>query len=432
MLYKKTILGLVVALMAALVLSACSVQIQLPNQTIQFGKPVASATPLAAVPTTPEAILAPAPTATLSAQTGTQSYLDEEKAFMQVYELASPSVVQIVVNLPAQSAAQNGLQPQIPNNPRTPQGTPQAPTGQDQAVGSGFIYDTLGHIITNNHVVDGATRIVVTFSDGSQAAGTLIGNDPASDLAVIQVKVDASLLKPITLGDSDKLKVGQLVAAIGDPFGLQGSMSTGIVSGLGRLLALDQTTGNAGHFSIPDMVQTDAAINPGNSGGPLLNLAGEVIGVNTAIESPVRANSGVGYAVPSSIVRQVVPDLIKNGRTQHPWLGLSGGTLNADLARAMNLDPNTRGVLISSVVDNAPAAKAGLRSSSTPATIDGLQTQVGGDIITAIENKPVKVFDDLLTYLIRYTHSGQIVTLDILRDGKPMQVKVTLEPRPTQ
>ena len=399
-----------IVLLIALVLSACAPA----AAQQQLAQPGTTATPIIA---TPGASNAPA-----------AGILAEEQAFISLYERVNPSVVNIRVVL--KEGAGLGTTPEfdIPGFPQSP--TPEAPQGLLQAQGSGFVFDTLGHIVTNNHVVAAADKIVVTFSDGSEAAATLVGADPDSDLAVIKVDVDASQLKPVSLGDSDQLKVGQIVIAIGNPFGLEGSMTTGIVSGLGRLLPAGGQTPNGQSYSIPDMVQTDASINPGNSGGPLLDIQGNVIGVNTAIESPVRANSGVGYAVPADIVGKVVPALIQNGQVEHPYLGIAGGTLSADIARAMNLDSGQRGVLVSEVTTGGPAAKAGLRGSSTETTIDGLPVNIGGDVIVGIDDRTVQEFDDLLGYIVRQANVGQTVTLHILRDGQPQDVNVTLEARP--
>ncbi len=354
-----------------------------------------------------------------------------QQAFIGLYDRVNPSVVNVRVVL--QEDAQSGGIPDfnfdIPGFPELP--TPELPQGGPQvSQGSGFVYDTAGHIVTNNHVVDGADRIVVTFSDGTEAAATLIGADPDSDLAVIKVNVDSSELRPVTLGSSDALQVGQIVIAIGNPFGLEGSMTTGIVSGLGRLLPAGAQTPGGQRYSIPDIVQTDAAINPGNSGGPLLDLEGSVIGVNTAIESPTRASSGVGYSVPVDIVKQVVPELIENGKVEHPWLGISGQTISADLARAMNLDPDQRGILIQEVIDSSPSAQAGLQGSTTETTIDGVPLRIGGDVIVGVDDQTVKVFDDLLSYIVRKTKVGQTVTLRVLRDGKAQDVQVALAARP--
>ncbi len=357
-----------------------------------------------------------------------------EQAFVNIYEHVNPSVVniQVVIQPDTTGDSQTTPFPELPPGFEFPPFQFQPPeTGPQTALGSGFVYDKKGHIITNNHVVANADKITVIFADDTEASATLVGTDPDSDLAVIKVDVDPEKLVPVQFGDSDALKVGQIVVAIGNPFGLEGSMTTGIVSGLGRLLPAGAVTPSGQRFSIPDVIQTDAAINPGNSGGPLLNLKGEVIGVNTAITSPVRGSSGIGYAVPSNIVTQVVPELIEKGHVEHPWLGISGTTLSAELAEAMGLDHDQRGVLVVEVVANSPADKADLRGSDTQVTIDGLQARVGGDVIVGIDEHPVEEFDDLLAYIVRETKVGQTVVLDILRDGEPMQVEVTLEARPT-
>ena len=365
----------------------------------------------------------------MSSLTGEQTYID-------VYKQVNPSVVHIRVVLSTSSSSSSVSPfsfPNLPNIPGLPGSTPQAPTATipDQAIGSGFVYDTQGHIITNNHVTTDATRIIVTFYDGTTAVAKLVGADPDSDLAVIQVDGFQNLLKPVTLGDSTAIPVGQMVVAFGNPFGLQNSMSAGIISGLGRLLSSsEQTTSTGSNYSIPDILQTDAPINPGNSGGPLVTLNGEVIGVNTAIETQSGTNSGVGYAVPSALVKKVVPQLISKGMMTHSWLGIAGGTMDIDLATAMKLDPNQHGVLISEVVAGGPGEQAGLKGSSTTVSIDGQQAQVGGDIIVGINDHPVNVFDDLLGYVILNGNVGQKVTLHIIRNGKPMDLNLTLQARP--
>ena len=328
-------------------------------------------------------------------------YTDEEAALINLYELNNPSVVHILV-------------------------MSNAGSGQ----GSGFVYDTQGHIVTNNHVVEGAQQIVVTFADDTQAAATVVGTDVQSDLAVIQVDVPADALNPVDLGDSEALRVGQTVIAIGNPFGLEGTMTTGIVSALGRQLPAGSETPNGSQYVIPDIVQTDAAINPGNSGGPLFNLQGEVIGVNTAIESAVRSSSGVGYAVPSNIVANVVPQLISSGRVQHPYLGISGMTLSSQVAEALGLSSNQRGVLISQVATGGPAAQAGLRGATRHADLNELTIPLGGDIITSVDGITVEQFDDLLGYIVQHTQVGQTITLGVLRDGQAQTVQLTLAARP--
>lgn len=315
--------------------------------------------------------------------------LEQEQAFIDVYNRVNPAVVNIAVG-----------------------------GGQ----GSGFLYDTQGHFVTNNHVVDSGGSIVVTFSDGSQSSARVVGTDPDSDLAVIRVDQLPANVVPVTLADSDALQVGQFVIAIGNPFGLQGSMTTGIVSALGRLLP--SSTSNGASYSIPDVIQTDAAINPGNSGGPLLDVQGRVIGVNSAIESPVRASSGVGYAVPSNIVDAVVPQLIASGRVAHPWLGIAGTSMTESIAEAMGLAESQRGVLISSVTAGGPAAAAGLRGGSG-------SSGLGGDVIVGIDGRSVAEFDDLLGYIVQYTTVGQTIQLDVLRNGTLNTVPLTLQARPS-
>ena len=290
--------------------------------------------------------------------------------------------------------------------------------------GSGFVYDTQGNILTNAHVVHGAQDIEVTFSDGLVRAATLVGEDLNSDLAVVRVDLPEGV-GPLPLGDMGTLAVGQTVVAIGNPFGLQGTLTRGIVSALGRTIPALTI------FSIPQAIQTDAAINPGNSGGPLLNLDGEVIGVNAQIETDGTSNSniGVGFAIPVSIVGRVAPELIAKGEYIWPYLGISGGDVTPLLVEAMNLSVE-RGAYVASVVENTPSSRAGLQGASETITLDGRTIDVGGDVITAIDGTPVLSFDDLLIYLSLHTSPGQTVTLTILRDGETRAVQVTLEARP--
>ena len=346
-----------------------------------------------------------------------------------IYATVSPSVVNIRV-VEKVSASDLGAS-QLPGFPffNNPQGQGQQPQDQFQsALGSGFVWDTQGHIVTNNHVINGADKIEVTFSDGTIVPATLVGADPDSDLAVIKVDVPAAKLHPVQIGDSNAIKVGELAIAIGNPFGLEGSMSTGIISAVGRSLPTDETALQS--YTIPDIIQTDAPINPGNSGGVLIDAQGQVLGVTSAIESPVRANSGVGFAIPSAIVNNVVPALIKDGKYVHTWLGISGTSLVPDLSTAMNLDASQRGALVEEVMPNSPAEKAGLRASSKQVTIDGQNTNVGGDVVTAIDGQPVLEMNDLIAYLARSTKVDQKVTLTILRDGKQQTVDVPLAARP--
>ena len=291
-------------------------------------------------------------------------------------------------------------------------------------VGSGFVFDTNGHIITNAHVVENADEINVTFLDGRSYKAKIIGIDPFTDLAVIKVEANPSLLQPLPLGDSSNLKVGMEVVAIGNPFGLSGSMTSGIVSQLGRLLP-SQDTG----FSIPDVIQTDAAINPGNSGGPLLNLKAEVIGINTAIQSATGEFTGVGFAIPSKTISKIVPDLIDKGEHRHPWVGISGRDIDPNLAEILNL-PDARGFLIITIVEGSPADTAGLRGASDTKQVDGREYAVGGDIILSVDGKTVRKIDDILIHLQREKRVGDEMLLEILRDGVKTNIVVKLEERP--
>jgi len=326
-------------------------------------------------------------------------------------------------------ASANSLQnfPGFNNNPQSQ--TPQ----YSSALGSGFIWDTKGDIVTNNHVVDGATKIEVTFSDGSTVPATIVGQDPYSDLAVIKVDVTASKLVPVSMADSTQLKVGEIAIAIGNPYGFEGSMTVGTVSGLGRELPTSQVDQASGaSYSIPDVIQTDAAVNPGNSGGVLVNDLGQVIGVTSALESSSGSSSGIGFAIPAEIVSKVVPSLISSGKYEHPYLGISGTDMTPDIAQAMKLPAGTRGALVEQVSAGGPAANAGLQASATDVTINGVQGTVGGDIITAIDGQTINSMSDIIAYLAIHTQVGQTVTLTIMRNGQTQTVQVTLGNRPTQ
>jgi serine protease Do len=311
-------------------------------------------------------------------------------------------------------------------------------------LGSGFVYDNEGHIITNNHVVEGATGdLDVTFLDGNVYTAKLIAADPYSDLAVLKVEgVPTDKLVPLSLGNSSSLKVGQPVAAVGNPFGLSGSLTEGIVSGLGRSLPasppqeptippqLDMPSlPQSPSFSIPDIIQTDAAINPGNSGGPLLNFKGEVIGINTAIFSNTGAYSGVGFAIPSNMIKKVVPSLIATGSYTHPYIGITGIDVTPDIAKEMGLQ-EAKGFLITDITADGPAAKAGLHGGDILTDINGRQIELGGDVIVKIDNQTVRKIDDVLTYLEREKQVGDTVQLTVLRDGQLQQIPVTLAARP--
>ena len=293
------------------------------------------------------------------------------------------------------------------------------PTG----VGSGFVFDKKGHVITNAHVVEDATKVAVTFLDGRSYNADIVGFDAFTDIAVIKVNADLSLLHPLSLGDSSNLQVGEPIAAIGNPFGLSGSMTSGIVSQLGRLLP------SGAGYSIPDVIQTDAAINPGNSGGPLLNMRGEIVGINTAIQSATGEFTGVGFAVPSQTLAKIVPKLIQNGEYKHPWIGISGRDIDPDLAKVLDLN-DAVGFLVVTVVPDSPASKAGLQGSENIVERDGVQYTIGGDIILSVDGVDVRKISDILIHLQRAKTVGDEMVLEILRDGRTTNFTIELGERP--
>jgi S1-C subfamily serine protease len=300
----------------------------------------------------------------------------------------------------------------------------------ESRLGSGFVYDDNGHIITNHHVVSGGggNRLDVTFPDGTVYRASLIGSDPSADIAVLYVEeVSKEKLLPLSLADSSKVRVGERVAAIGNPFGLSGSLSTGIVSGVGRQIPTQEEEG----FTIPDIIQTDAPINPGNSGGPLLNMRSEVIGINSAIYSTTGQFAGVGFAIPSNTIAQIVPSLITTGSYQHPWLGVAGRDMTPGIADRLGLD-EPRGFLVMDVVAGSPAEKAGILKGNQDTVIDGIPIRLGGDVIIAVDNNTVRKIDDLLAYVEVEKSVGDDLKLTILRQGQTMEVIATLAARPSQ
>ncbi len=300
-----------------------------------------------------------------------------------------------------------------------------APEQFGSCIGSGFIIDREGHIVTNDHVAQADPNLLVTLADEHTVPAAVVGTDPGSDLAVIQIDVAADLLTVVPLGESAGLRVGQRAIAIGNPFGLARTVTTGIISSLGRTLPRDDSD-----FQIAELIQTDAAINPGNSGGPLLNSQGEVIGVNTAIRSLTGVNSGVGFAIPVDIVRRVVPELISLGHYRHPWVGVTGATISPEMVEVMELPVET-GVLIFSVEPDSPASKAGLLGGDSEVVIAGRPMWEGGDILVAIGGMPVNDFDDLVNYLASNTSVGEEVNVTIVRDGVERSVTLVLEERPS-
>jgi 2-alkenal reductase len=336
-----------------------------------------------------------------------------EQALINVYQTTLPSVVDIEVTQ------------------RVPLGTSNRFGGGSgdffrQGQGSGFVWDNQGHIVTNYHVVEDAEAVKVIFYDEVSTEAEVIGTDPDADLAVLKVNLPASELQPLILGDSDDLKVGQLTLAIGNPYGQDFTMTSGIVSAVGRTIPSGNST-----FSIPEVIQTDAAINPGNSGGPLLNRRGEVIGINAMIISESGSSDGVGFAVPINIAKQILPTLIAGEDYEYAWLGISGASITGEVAQAMDLPAGAQGVLIISVAQSGPAAEAGLRSSREVLTVAGREYPYGGDIITAIQGATVTDMGDLITYLVENTRPGDQVTFDLLRSGGERgNVSVTLGARP--
>ena len=368
-----------------------------------------SATPTPAptpthVPATTPALVVATPT-TISAVTFAEANADD-LLLINLYERANPGVVNIDV------AAGTGGEAD--------------PFGS----GSGFLIDNEGHIVTNHHVIERADTIWITFSDGTLSQAEIVGADPDSDLAVLLVAEMPPGAVPLEMGNSDTLAVGQQVVAIGNPFGLEGTMTTGIVSALGRTMGT-RLTNSGGFFSNPAIIQTDAPINPGNSGGPLLDSHGRVIGVNTAIQTRSGVNAGVGFAVPVNTVTRIVPHLIAEGFYRYPYLGITSHSRFSVAQLAPELDlPTSHGVLVQSVEPRGPADQAGVLGGSTEVVVLGDTIRTGGDIIVAIDGHTIHDFADLITYLVMETEVGQTVILTVLRDGEEMELSVELGERP--
>ncbi len=375
---------------AILVLAMMACTISIPAVQINGPSSDSAATEASA----PPVVINPAP-----------EVLASEEALVQLYELVNPGVVSI-----------------------------RTLTAAGGAQGSGFVFDSDGHIVTNYHVVEGATELEVAFPSGAKVRGKVIGTDLDSDLAVIEVDVPADQLRPLALGDSDQVKVGQTVVAIGNPFGLSGTMTVGIVSAKGRTLDSMRDSGNGRPFSAGDIIQTDAAINPGNSGGPLINLRGEVVAVNRAIRTTSStsegepSNSGIGFSISINIVKRVVPALIKDGQYDYPYLGISSSDDISLAAQEVLELPQTTGAYVSEVVEGGPADQAGIRAGNTPTDVPGINK--GGDLITAIDGRPIRNFGELLSYLITNKGPGDQVVLTVIRENQTQEVTVTLGKRP--
>jgi 2-alkenal reductase len=352
-----------------------------------------------------------------------------EQSLIDVYEGAVPSVVNVNVTKRLDASEFEDfdfdLHPFIPR-PDEDEDSPDE-FFFDRGQGSGFVWDEEGHIITNNHVVSGAEEIVVRFANGKTVEAELLGTDPDADLAVIKVDMAASELQPLAVGDSGDLRVGQLAIAIGNPFGQDFTMTTGIVSALDRTIRNGRTP-----FSIPEVIQTDAPINPGNSGGPLLNRHGEVIGINTQIISRSGGSSGIGFAVPVNIAKRVVPTLIEGEEVDYAWLGITGRTLDAETAEAMELPLETTGALVVAVSKDGPAEVAGLQGSDQVMPGSAFDLEVGGDVITAIDGKVIENMDDLIAILITDYQPGDEVEMDVIHaDGSKETITVILGKRPS-
>jgi len=371
---KKVTLSFAVALLTITML-ACQFSGLVPTNAI------------APTPTT-SAALPPAPVVSLT---------DEQDRLVAIYQTVNPGVVTILAG---------------------------------NSLGSGWVYSADGYIVTNAHVVGSEKKVEVDFPTGTKVYGDVIGADQNSDLAVIKVSVSANELHPLTLGDSDTLKVGHMVAAIGDPELLVGTMTTGIVSALGRSQPSDVQTSSGGYYATGDIIQTDALLNHGNSGGPLLNLDGQVVGVSWAIQVDTQSgtSSGIGYAISVNTVKRVIPQLIQKGKFDYPYLGMSTqDNLPLDVIDVLGLK-STIGAYVADVVPNGPADKAGLRAGTVATSLP--QFKSGGDLIIAVDGKPLLVFDDLMRYLILNKSPGDEITLTVMRGDQKVDLKLTLGTRP--
>ena len=332
----------------------------------------------------------------------------------KIFNKTENSVVQITSSSPTSNSLVIRNGEQIPQN--------------NVALASGFVYDQDGHIITNYHVISDPNSVEVTFVDGDSYSAKVIGKDPYSDIAVLQITDDGfqKHIPPLKAANSSALQVGEQVIAIGNPFGLSGTLTSGVVSQMGRVLPNDITG-----YSISNIIQTDGAINPGNSGGPLLNNRGELVGMNTAIFSNTGVYAGVGFAIPSNMVQKVASSLLKNGSYEHPYMGISGITLSPEISNATHMN-DTKGILVVDITADSPADKAGLRGGDVLTSVDGHDIRLGGDVIVAVDNQSVRAMEDLLSYLEEQKVVGDNIDLSVVRDGKTQHIDMILAARPTQ
>ncbi len=387
---KRTLLILIILALTAL---SCQLATAVSTATIS-----ATSTPSAPAPTAAPMIVVATPTPLGEDALAPADV--EEQIITNLYARVGPSVVHITSRVVTMDFF---------FGPQSSEGT-----------GSGFIYDKEGHIVTNYHVVENAESLEVTFSDDTSVPAEVVGTDPANDLAVLQVDMSAENLSPVELGDSAAVQVGQRAIAIGNPFGLDRTLTTGVVSALGRPLQTDTDT------YIYEVIQTDAAINPGNSGGPLLNSRGQLIGVNTAIR---QGAEGIGFAIPVDTVKRVVPILISEGRYPHPWLGFLGYSITPELADALSL-PVEQGILIAQLYRNSPAQEAGVQGATQQSIVGNRRMYLGGDILTAVNGNPIDDWNALQEYLALQTQVGDELTLTLLRDGETVELPITVATQP--
>lgn len=396
-----------VPVLVSMLVGAAAVLVYLQSQPATLLSPVGSPAPAASQPAAPAQSMA------------TREAIFDDNVVVSVYERVSPSVVYITTRGPARASAAPTPSPRLPN-PQLP-----VPPIPQRGAGTGVIVDGQGYILTNNHVVDNAQTVNVTLASGENLSAKVLGRDPGNDLAVVKVEADKDKLVPAKLGDIEGLKVGQIAIAIGSPFGLERTVTVGVISSLGRTFAT-----SSGTRPLRNLIQTDAAINPGNSGGPLLNSKGEVIGINTAIESPVQGSVGVGFAVPVNAAKKALPDLMAGKAVRHPWLGISGSPVTGELAKTLGVDPG--GVYVAEVIPGGPAEKAGIKGaaghgeSTTPTEVPK-----GGDVILAVDGKKVNKVEEISSYLDTKS-PGDTVTVTVRREGQTTEVQVTLAEWPEQ